>query len=1021
MEQFKDLPIGIDLGTTFSCIGVYRNSSVEIIPNEKGDRVTPSVVSFLDDDIYVGEQSEYKTLKDPKNKIYGVKRIIGRNFNDNEVQNDLNKFTYTIEDDNGRPKIVVDSNGIKKYSPEQISAKILNKLKKSAEEFLQRPIKKVVITVPAYFTERQKRATKNAGEIAGLEVIKIINEPTASAIAYGFGRCQNYENNTLGKKIDFHSYNAISYRTKNSEIDETDINSLLKDYNSSNPYQKKKTEEINDKKETENILVFDLGGGTLDVTLLELEKDDITVKAHSGIMHLGGEDFDNILVDYCIEEFKKRTRIDLNTEEYIKQKLRLKRHCENAKKELSYKLETEIEVESIVNGKDLNLKLTRARFEELCKNIFHLCINPIKEVLETSHESKENIDEILLVGGSTRIPYIQQMLKEFFNEKELNTKLNPDESVAYGATIEAAICMGNYCEDVTLSDVCPFSLGVAIEKKEYYQKNGLYMRKIIEKGSNLPCRTSQIFNPAHDNSDFLVIQIYEGDNKFVKDNFPLGKFKLLNIPKKKKEEINIEVTFELDEDSILTVTAVIKENNCTNSIVIKNDKGGLSKNEIEEAKKNQNLETSSNDNLGPAMVFDRNYKNEINEFVKSINNTTDALDQLYYLQKLKTSIEKYIETFNSNIPDNDTLIEKMYHNLIRLFTTYSLILKYDVYLNDEEKDFIFLKGIEYLKFFEKKGTSYLPSLVKIFYYNDDKIFGEYCVQILEYFSQKGTELYSSNEKKYSKHYLEETLAFIKKYEVYEKVKNDELLTERLNSIIFNCNELINILKAEKIEKYCKSFSKHNLIDENEFDTNEEQLNILDRFKEALRFIPNPDTRDDKLLKAIYLANIVKIEYKIFKSNNYDTLLKMIENSIELKLQVPKSCITTDLRWFDEICKYKNEIEAIIENKKENPKDQDNKLKEGLKEVIEKINDKYKESKINFLFYILSDHKPNGLDSNYIFDNSESLEIAYNSNPKHFMKNLRKLYNPMRYKGDKEEEQKIHLIMQEISILLNNIK
>ena len=449
MEKFKDLPIGIDLGTTFSCIGVYRNSAVEIIPNEKGDRITPSIVSFLDDDIYVGEQSEYKTLKDPKNKIYAIKRIIGRNFDDEEVQNDINNFSYKIENDKGRPKIVVNSNGIKKYSPEEISAKILSKLKKSAEEFLQKSIKKVVITVPAYFTERQKQATKNAGEIAGLEVIKIINEPTAAALAYGFGKSQNYENNILGKKISFQTNNPVTYRSNFSENKEVD-----NPYN--NPYK-----AIN-KKETENILVFDLGGGTLDVTLLELEKDDITVKAHSGRMHLGGEDFDNILVDYCIEEFKKRTRIDLNQEEFIKQKLRLKRHCQNAKTELSYKVETEIEVESIVNGKDLNLKITRAKFEDLCKNIFNLCKEPIKEVLETSHEEKENIDEILLVGGSTRIPYIQQMLKDFFNGKELNTKLNPDESVAYGATIEAAIYMGNYSEDITLLDVCPFSLGVAI-------------------------------------------------------------------------------------------------------------------------------------------------------------------------------------------------------------------------------------------------------------------------------------------------------------------------------------------------------------------------------------------------------------------------------------------------------------------------------------------------------------------------------------------------------------------------------
>ena len=271
MERYDDLPIGIDLGTTFSCIGVYRNAAVEIIPNEKGDRTTPSIVSFLDDDIYVGEQTEYKRLKDPKNKIYAVKRIIGRNFDDKEVQEDISRFSYKVQNNNNRPQIEVFSNGIKTYSPEEISAKVLAKLKQSAESFLQQKIKKVVITVPAYFTERQKQATKNAGEIAGLEVIKIINEPTAAALAYGFGKKQNNNGGKLlGKKIEIDEIAQSTFR--------------------SNLFSENK------KKEIQNILVFDLGGGTLDVTLLELEEGDITVKSHSGKMHLGGEDFDNELV-----------------------------------------------------------------------------------------------------------------------------------------------------------------------------------------------------------------------------------------------------------------------------------------------------------------------------------------------------------------------------------------------------------------------------------------------------------------------------------------------------------------------------------------------------------------------------------------------------------------------------------------------------------------------------------------------------------------------------------------------------
>jgi len=990
MEKFKDLPIGIDLGTTFSCIGVYRNKTVEIIPNEKGDRVTPSVVSFLDDDIFVGEQTEYQRLKDPRNKIYAVKRIIGRNFNDKEVQEDINKFTYNIIDDNNRPQIVVDSNGIKKYSPEEISAKVLSKLKKSAEEFLGQTIKKVVITVPAYFTEKQKQATKNAGEIAGLQVIKIINEPTAASLAYGFGVCPNTEKKILGQNIIFNNDSLNSYRAPNIEE--------FKD----------KVDKKN-KKETENILIFDLGGGTLDVTLLELEEDDISVKSHSGRI-LGGEDFDNILVDYCIEMFKKQTRIDLNKEEFKKQKIRLKEHCESAKRDLSFKIETDIEIESLANDKDFNLRLTRAKFEELCKDIFNLCKEPINEVFKDSGEDKNNIDEIVLVGGSTRIPKIQEILKEYFMEKELNKKLNPDEAVAYGATIQAAISMGNYKDDITLLDVCPFSLGIGVREEKYYKENGLLMRNIIKKGTSLPCRiTQEKFHPAQDNATSIQIEIYEGENKFVKENYLLGKFKLLNLPKKKSKDINIDVTFHLDEDNILTVTAVVKENNISNSIMIKNDKGGLSRNEIEEAKQRQEKEASLG-NLPPAIMLEKNYKKEINELIIKINNSLKSDEQLSDLKKLSSSIEMLIECINKENSDNYTFLEKMHYYLSILFTAYSLILRFESQVDQIEKETIILKISEYLNYFEIKGTSLSLSLVKIFIENGDEVFGQFCTQILGFYCQRGYDLYSSNEKKYAKHYLEEALLINQKYSVQEKVKNNNEYCKNLNSVIDNCKDLINIIKSQSIQKYCKSFSRDKLIDEKEFTTLEEKLDILDRFKEALRLLNEPKKREDKLLKAIYLGNIIKIEYKIFKSNNYDALLKMIESCINLKVQCPEGCETPGLEWFDEICQYKLEIKEKMKNE-----DNNNTAKEDSKNIIEKINDKFKEGKIAFLFYILTQHKPNGLEDDLKFENEEQLKNLYKENEKKFMKKLRKLYNPMRYKGDKEQQ--IHYIMQEISIKL----
>ena len=1003
MEKYEDLPIGIDLGTTFSCIGVYRNAAVEIIPNEKGDRTTPSVVSFLDGDIYVGEQTEYKRLKDPKNKIYAVKRIIGRNFDDEEVQEDIRAFSYKIVCDHlGRPVIEVNSNGIKRYSPEQIAAKILAKLKQSAESFLGQNIKKVVITVPAYFTERQKQATKNAGEIAGLEVIKIINEPTAASLAYGFGKYNNNFGKLFNKKNIFDEISPMTNRSAPTPIMEK-------------------------KKDCQNILVFDLGGGTLDVTLLELEEGDITVKSHSGKMHLGGEDFDNQIMQYCINQFRYKTSIDLNKEEYLKQKTRLKEHCEKAKKKLSQQKEVEIEVESIAKGKDFYLKLSRAKFEDLCKDIFEKCKLPINEVLNDAKCKPQDVDEIVLVGGSTRIPKIQEMLKDYFFGKELNKRLNPDEAVAYGATIEAALQMGKYSEDVALLDVCPFSLGIAVVNKQDDSVEDMLMSKVIKRGSKLPCKKMEIFNPAEDYQKSILFRVYEGENQYVKNNYLLGKFRLVNLPMKPKNEVDFEVTFDLDEDSILTVTAVEKNNksNC-NSIVIKNDKGGLSKNEIEEAKKRQNDEYGSN--LEPAMIIERNYKKEINKLYNEINTLTDPKEQYYTIIKLKNTIENFVNSFNKENMENETYKQKMYYYLTYLFNCYSSLLNFKNLISDEEKDDIISKVKNYLQNFEKTGTSYGSTLVKIFKDNENDIFGEFCIQILGYYSQRGTEYYAnpfSNEKKNAKHYLEEALSIIRKYSVKEKIQNNSYLLDRFISIEDNINELLNILKAESIEKYCASFSKDMLIREDEFSTEEKKIDILDRFKDALAFLKNPRKRADKLLKAIYLANIVKIEFKMFNSNNYDALLKMIDDCISLKLDVPQGCGSRvegpQLEWFNEICKIKQEIEKKKEQLKLNPKEDENKIKEELKYTLDEINFYYQKGKIDFFFYVLKYHKPIGLDDDYIFQTRGQLENKYYEDTKKFLKKMRRLYNPVRYKGDKEEEQKRHAIMQEIQKLLNEFE
>ena len=970
MKKFEDLPIGIDLGTTFSCIGVYRNGSVEIIPNEIGDRITPSLVEFWDDEIYIGEQTQFITLENPKNRVYAIKRIIGRNYNDPEVKQDIANFSYKVVNNKGNPQIkITGSNGESDfYSPEEISAKVLAKLKESAETFLQKSIKKVVITVPAYFTERQKKATKNAGIIAGLEVIKIVNEPTAAALAYGFGKLNN---------------NFLNSNKKNE-------------------------------KEIQKILVFDLGGGTLDVTLLELEKDDIRIKAHSGRMHLGGEDFDNAIVNFCIEKFNRKTRIDLNKEEYTKEKYRLKIICEKAKRELTDHNETEIEVESIIIGKNLVVKLTRAKFENLCKDLFLKCLEPIEEVLEISKEKKENIDEIILIGGSTRIPKIQETIKQFFNGKELNCNLNPDEAVAYGATIEAAMEMQQFSEDVALLDVCPFSLGVGVTEEDYLDEYGLFMETIIKRGSYLPFRAKRIYTPVVDYQRSVLIKVYEGERKYVNDNYFLGEFTLDNIPLRKKNDIHIDIIFDLDENSILTVTGIVKENNSSNSLRIKNDKGGLSKNEILLAQKRHKNEKRGK-NIKILMENERNYKQLINNYSSLIKTEQRKPRLLYYQTLLKDNIEQFIDFFRKNMKDNldnFTLKEKIHFYLKYLFATYSWLLNSELVTNQMKKS-ICINIKKYLDIFNKKDLRYCPSLLEIFINNDNNIFGENCIYILKYYLEKGKNLYKDNDKKLAKYYLEEILNINKKFLLEKKLKNYMVLQFNLNSILNESNSLINSLKSESIEKYSPSYIKNKLIDEKELKNKDQALDLLDKFKEALRYIINSNNKKDNLLKAIYYANIIKIEYKILQSIDYDSLLKMIEECISLK---NSSDDKSTPYWFNEIIKYKIQIEEKNENSRDENEDEE--IIASLAKTFRALDEKFEKGEIDFFFYIIKNHKPNGLEQYFSFNSKRDIEKFYNENRRKFLNKIIRLYNPQRYRGNTLEARKIHHIMQNISQKLN---
>lgn len=605
--------IGIDLGTTYSCVGVFQNGKVDIISNDQGNRITPSYVSWsTDGERMVGDSAKNQATINPENTVFDVKRLIGRKFDDKTVQADMKLLPFQVVEVNEKPYIQVKmGENTRSFAPEEISAMILVKMKETAEAYLGHPVDSAVITVPAYFNDAQRQATKDAGTISGLDVKRIINEPTAAALAYGLDRRQ------------------VS-------------------------------------KEEKNVLVFDLGGGTFDVTLLTIDNGVFEVLATSGDTHLGGEDFDQRVMQHYMKTLKSRDGVDISYDKRALQKLR--REVERVKRALSSQLQTRLEIDDLVDGVDFSEPISRARFEELNLDLFKRTLDPVRRVLEDSQLSKKDVHEIVLVGGSTRIPRVQTLLRDFFDGREPSRRVNPDEAVAVGAAIQGSILSGQNhktTEDVILVDVIPLSQGI--------ETAGGVMANVIPRNTVMPTKKSKLFSTNQDNQHTVSIKVFEGERPLTKDNHALGKFDLTGIPAAPRGKPQIEVTFEIDSNGVLQVSANDKHAGKSNHIVISADTGRLSAEEVMQMKTDAQFFAEEDRETSRRVAAKQSLETMVYRFQQDVQSTSETSSSSLTsseMDEVKEALSQSMEWLEgSSLSDADEYQQRL-DDIQRLHSTF---------------------------------------------------------------------------------------------------------------------------------------------------------------------------------------------------------------------------------------------------------------------------------------------------------------------------------------------------------------